>query len=250
MIKSIFTTLVAAVFVFTVATAVAQDDWVAKSNGHAQVVLEAIAKTNPENAGGLGVDGVDEDIIDLRGQLYERSIEDSERVLGELRIRLAEESHPAVRQDLGILIKSVEDGIHTAKLNRQYMLPYYNISQTIFGGIRGLIDPQISAERYPAAIVRLKRYAGLEDGFAPIVELAKDRTRERFAVEGLHGPYGGQVEQDLERNETFIHGIEELFAGTELSGWREPYAVLAAQLNDYEEWVREEILPRSREDFT
>jgi len=248
-IKSIFTTLVAAVFVFTVATAVAQDDWVAKSNGHAQVVLEAIAKTNPENAGGLGVDGVDEDIIDLRGQLYERSIEDSERVLGELRIRLAEESHPAVRQDLGILIKSVEDGIHTAKLNRQYMLPYYNISQTIFGGIRGLIDPQISAERYPAAIVRLKRYAGLEDGFAPIVELAKDRTRERFAVEGLHGPYGGQVEQDLERNETFIHGIEELFAGTELSGWREAYAVLAAQLNDYEEWVREEILPRSREDF-
>ncbi len=249
MIKSIFTTLVAAVSVFTVATAVAQDDWVAKSNGHAQVVLEAIAKTNPENAGDLGVDGVDEDIIDLRGQLYERGIGDSERVLGELRIRLAEESHPAVRQDLGILIKSVEDGIHTAKLNRQYMLPYYTLSQTIFGGIRGLIDPQIPAERYPAAIVRLKRYAGLEDGFAPIVELAKDRTRERFAVEGLHGPYGGQVEQDLERNETFIHGIEELFAGTELSGWQEAYAVLVAQLNDYEEWVREEILPRSREDF-
>ena len=182
-------TLLAAAFVLGATSATAQDDWVEKSNEHAQIVLEAVAKFSPESAGSIGVDGLDEEILDLRERLYERDLADSERLIGELHIRLAEEYHPAVRQDLGILLKAVEDGIETTKLNRQYMLPYRNISQTIFGGIRSLIDPQIPAERYPAAIIRLNRYAGLEDGYKPITELAKDRTRERFAVEGLHGPY-------------------------------------------------------------
>ena len=244
-----FTSLLAAVLVLIAVPSTAQDDWVQKSNEHSQIVLEALAKFNPESAGSIGVDGLDEEIRDLREGLYERDLADSERVLGELRIRLAEESHPAVRQDLGILIKAVEDSLETTKLEREYMLPYRNISRSVFGGIRELIDPQIPTERYPAAIVRLKRYAGLEDGYKPITELAKDRTRERFAMEGLHGPYRDEVEQDLERSATFISGIEELLAGTELTGWQEAYAVLAGQLNDYSQWVREEILPRSREDF-
>ena len=244
-----FAALTAAVAILIATPAMAEDDWVQKSNEHAQIVLEAVARFNPEAAGNIGVDGLDEEILDLREGLYEREIADSERVLEELRIRLAEESHPAVRQDLGILIKTVEDSIHTMQLDRQYMLPYRNIGQTIFRGIRSLIDPQIPVERYPAAVVRLKRYAGLEDGYEPITELAKDRTRERLAAEGLHGPFRGEVQQDLQRSETFVSGIEELLAGTELSGWQEAYEVLAGQINDYSQWLREEILPRSREDF-
>lgn len=244
-----FAALCTAIPVFFALPATAQDDWVAKSNTHSQVVLEALAKFNPESAGSIGVDGLDEEILDLREGLYERDIADSERVLDELRIRLAEESHSAVRQDLGILIKVVEDSIHTTKLNREYMLPYRNISQSIFGGVRSLIDPQIPAERYPAALIRLNRYAGLEDGYEPITKLAKDRTRERFAVEGLNGPYRGEVEQDLQRSETFITGIEELLSNTDLSGWQEAYEILAVQLNDYNQWVRDEILPRSRDSY-
>lgn len=241
--------LAASIIVLSALPAQAQDDWVENSNAHSQIVLEAFARFNPEAAGSLGVDGLDEEILDLREGLYERDLADSERVLEELRIRLAEESHPAVRQDLGILIKAVEDSIETTKLERQYLLPYRNVSETVFSGIRALIDPQIPAERYPAAIVRLNRYAGLEDGYEPIIELAKDRTRERFAVEGLHGPYRGEVEQDLQRSETFIGGIEGLLTGTELTGWQEAYGTLAAQLREYGDWIREEILPRSREDF-
>lgn len=249
MYKSPTAALLAALIVLVTTTAIAQDDWVQKSNEHSQIVLQALAKFNPETAGSIGVDGLDEEIRDLGEGLYERDLADSERVIGELRIRLAEESHPAVRQDLEILVKAVEDGIETAKLDRKYMLPYRNISQTIFGGIRSLIDPQIPAERYPAAIVRLNRYAGLEEGYEPLTELAKDRTRERMAVEGLHGPYRSEVEQDLERSATFISGIEQLLAGTELTGWQEAYETLAGQLEDYNQWVREEIMPRSRENY-
>lgn len=139
--------LLAAVMLCSGNTTMAQADWVEKSNGHARIVLEAIARFNPETAGSIGVDGLDEEILDLREGLYERDIADSEKVIAELKIRLAEETHPAVRQDLGILIKVVEDSIHTTKLNREYMLPYRNMGQSIFGGIRGLIDPQIPADR-------------------------------------------------------------------------------------------------------
>jgi hypothetical protein len=223
--------------------------WIEKSNAHAKVVLDALAKFSPEGAGSLGVDGLDEQIMDLGPGIQERGIAESEKVLAELDRRLESETNPKVRQDIGILSKAVANNIRTSRLNYEKMLPYYNISQTMFFGIRGLIDPQVPRERYPAAISRIEKYAGLTEGYAPLTELARDRTRERFEIEGLVGPYRGEVEQDLERAETFVTGIEELLSGTDLEGWEESYSTLAAQLRDYNEWLRDEILPRARDDF-
>ena len=64
------------------------DDWVAKSNEHAQVVLELLAKFSPEGAGRLGVDGLDEEIFDLGPNIYERSRADVKEILVELEKRL------------------------------------------------------------------------------------------------------------------------------------------------------------------
>ena len=224
-------------------------DWVEKSNMHAQIVLEAVAKFNPESAAAIGVDGLDEEIRDLKPERYQRELAESEHILAELKRRLEDETDTRVRQDLGILIRVVQDSIRSEKLNRENMLPYFNLSQDIFRGIRALIDVQIPRERYPAAIVRIKRYAGLEDGFTPLTELARDRTRERFDVDGLVGPFRDEVEQDLERAETFIVGIEELLDGTDLQGWQEPYEMLAGQLRVYNQWLRDGVLPRSRDDY-
>ncbi len=224
-------------------------DWVEKSNTHAQIVLEAVAKFNPESAAAIGVDGLDEEIRDLKPERYQRELAESEDILAELKRRLEDETDTRVRQDLGILIRVAQDSIRSEKLNRENMLPYFNLSQGIFRGIRALIDVQIPRERYPAAIVRIKRYAGLEDGFTPLTELARDRTSERFDVDGLVGPFRDEVEQDLERAETFIVGIEELLDGTDLQGWQEPYEMLAGQLRVYNQWLRDEVLPRSRDDY-
>lgn len=224
-------------------------DWVAKSNEYSTLVLEELARYLPEGAGGLGVDGLDEAIIDLGPGIDERAIVSSRKLSAKLKDALAKETHTKVRQDLGILIQAVDDSIRSSELQREHMLPYYNLGQTVFGGVRGLIDPQIPRERYPAAIVRMEKYAGLVGGHKPLVELAKDRTRERFNDKTLVGPYKGEVEQDLERAETMITGIEELLQGTDLQGWQDTYSTLAGQLRDYNDWVRAEILPRAREDY-
>lgn len=242
---------VAAVTFLLFATTVAAEErsWVDISNAHAQIVLEVLAEFNPESAASFGVEGLDEAIIDYRSGLYERNRSASEAVLAELRKRLSAESDPKVRQDLEILIQAVTDGLRSARLTRENLLPYYNVSQTVFQGVRALVDPQLPRERYPAAVVRMQKYAGEIGAEKPLTELAKDRTRERFGVDGLAGPYRGEVLQDLQRSESMITGIGELLSGTDLEDWQETYEVLAGQLRDYNEWVRAEILPRARDDY-
>jgi hypothetical protein len=247
--KTVYTLAFALLWLAPAASLNAATEWVAASDRYASRVLENMAKFSPEGAGGMGVDGLDEEIVDLRENVFERRQEEAARLLRELEAGLEREKHPFVRQDLNILIKAVSDGARSADLNRENMLPYFNMSQQVFQGIRALIDDQIPRERYPAAIVRMNRYAGLDDGYVPITDLARARTEERFDVPGLQGPYRGQVEQDLERSETFVAGIGELLDGTDLQGWQDSYAVLAGQLRDYSEWVRAEILPRARDDF-
>jgi len=223
--------------------------WVEKSDEHAQLVLGVFAELAPEGAGSMGVDGLDENITDLSPGFQDRATESIERILAELEARLVDETDLKVRQDLGILIKSGKDTLYTQELEDKYMLPYMNVSQSIFGGLRGLIDPQVSRDRYPAAVVRMEKYAGLADGYEAFTELAKQMSMEKFGDDSLVGPYRDEVEQDLERAETFVTGIEELLAGTDLQGWEGTYETLAGQMRDYNDWVRDEILPRAREDF-
>ncbi len=237
-------------FTFAVpASAATEDNWVARSNAHTQLVLEFLAKYNPEGAASLGVDGLDEKIFDLGEDIHQRQMDEAGALVAELKARLIDESHPKVRQDLQILIKAGEDYIYSSQLEYDNLLPYLNMPQTIFYGMRGLLDPQVDAARQPAAIVRLRKYAGLEEGYEPITELAKARTSERFATPGLIGPYTGEIEQELGNAKSYVSGIEQLFQQYGLEGWEEPYQEIVRQLDDYDKWVRAEILPRARDDY-
>src|SRR5688572_17582021 len=86
-------------------------EWVKLSNAEAQPVLNLLAKYSPEAAGHYGLDQYDKDVIDLSPNLYERSQADTREVLARLQERLAEEQHPKVKQDMQILIQSLEDSL-------------------------------------------------------------------------------------------------------------------------------------------
>lgn len=224
-----------------------EHDWISQSNEAAQPVLDVLTKYSPEFAAQLGVAGYDEEITDLKPGIYERSQADFREVLADLQTQLASADHPKVEQDLNILITSVEDQLRTAELQQNLMLPYFNLPQILFFGFQSLLDPRLDAERYPAALVRLKRYNGTADGYEPIANLARARTAERFEVDGLTGPYQEEVEKNLNNTEQFVGGIRDLFENSGLEGWQEDFDVLASQLNDYQDWVREEVLSRARE---
>jgi hypothetical protein len=227
----------------------AADDWVARSNENAKVLLEIQAKYGPEGASRAGVDGLEEEVFQISEERDEQAEADVRAALVTLRSRLAAETHPAVRQDLEIMIEAAEDGLRGNDLEEEYYLPYFNLSQTIFGGIRALLDDQIPAERRPAAVVRLRKYTGMEEGYAPLTEQATAYTRAYLDDPSLRGPFKDDLEKDLSNSARFIEGLAQLFQRYELEGWEEPYELLRTQLAEYETFLREEMLPRASEDF-
>jgi hypothetical protein len=236
-------------FVFVSAASLAAEQaWVAESNRNSQVLLDVIARFNPESAQDLGVDGYDDQVIDLKPQVYERSQTAVEDAVAELRGRIGKTQDAAVRQDLEILIRSGEDNYNSSKLQNDLLLPYYSVTRMVFGGLRGLLDARIPKERQAAALVRLRRYAGTEPGSTAITELAKARSSEAFKNGKLQGPYKGEIEQDLADSPRLLQGIRKLFADSGLKAYEEPLAAFEAQVKDYDSWVSKEMLPRARAD--
>ncbi len=223
--------------------------WVAQSNADAQIVLSIFAKYNPESAGRFGVDGLDDQIIDLKPRLLERTTADVRKAIAQLNEKLAQEKDPHVRQDLEILLKSANDNIRGNELSMKYEIPYFDMAGLVFSGLRALLDDQVPAERRASALVRLNRYAGMEEGYTPITKLAEERIRERLSTPGLLGPVRAQVERDLSTSQSYIDGIAELFTTFKIAGYEAAFTALKEQLAAYAEFVRKDILPKAREDF-
>jgi uncharacterized protein (DUF885 family) len=223
--------------------------WIEKSNQNARVMLQVLARFGPEGAGQLGVPGLDEEIFDLKPRLTQRAVAATREAVATLKQRLETEEDPAVRQDLEILIQAGEQNVEGTLLAEKYQIPYFDLPHTVFRGIRALLDDQVEPSRRGAALVRLKRYAGVEQGYTPIAELAKDRIRERLPDKSLQAPFRDEVERDLGNADSFMDGIAKLFQKYSISGWEEPHAKLKRQIADYTAFLRAELLPRARSDF-
>jgi hypothetical protein len=221
--------------------------WVQRSNEIAYKILDSGAKFAPEFAGQTGVTGYDEEIFDLGPMLFERQIQNSRDNLDMLQELLAVEEDPRVRQDIQIMISNARDNIESATINYERVLPYGNLTGLIFAGFRGLLDKQVPLERQQAALVRLRKYTGIEEGYEPLTELARLRLTERMKEAALIKPFVGEVEQDLERAPLMIEGLSQVFGASELEGWQDDLEVLTGQLTDFNEWVRETILPNTRD---
>jgi uncharacterized protein (DUF885 family) len=225
-----------------------EETWVEESNANTMIVMEAQAKFSPESFASLGIEKYDEQIFDLEAGVYERSQAHTQQLIAQMQERLKTTENPKVVQDLHILIKSLQDQYKTAELDHRYMLPYYNLSQNLFFGFRGLLDPRVDPTRYPAALERLEKYTGKAEGYTPLTELAMTRTQEGFAVPGLAGPYKGELEKDLDNVQRYSTGLEKIFVDSGLEGWEQDLAILQGQLNDYATWLKKEMTPRSRTD--
>jgi hypothetical protein len=227
----------------------ARPAWIAQSDAHAQILLQSLARFQPETAAFFGVEGFDDKTLDLGPRINERA----RAALVECRKQLVRhsgaEKDALVKQDLDIMIEATDKFIAEGDAQDKYLLPYFNIAETIFQGLRALLDDQVAAERRPAALVRLRRYAGQEPGNEPLTKLAMDRTREKLGQKNLLGPVRAEIERDLENRQRYVEGIGKLFQKYEIAGYEKPYDALQKQLADYEQFLRAEVLPRARDDF-
>ncbi len=228
--------------------AAASPAWVVDSNKAAQPLLQAIAVFNPEQTAQLGIDGYDDKVIDLQPKIYERTQATLQKAIDGLNAQLPQAADPSLKQDLQIMITAAQQQYDTNKLQNDLMLPYFAVAGTVFQGIHDLLDPRIPKARQASALVRLRRYAGLEPGSTALTDLAKARTVERFGDKGLTGPFKDEVEQDLADAPRLMAGIGELFKSSGITGYEQPLAALNGQIEAYNAWVSKEILPRCRAD--
>jgi hypothetical protein len=161
----------------------------------------------------------------------------------------AKETDKRVQQDLQILRKAFNLQFRQQDYRLQHEVPFLNASEAVFGGLRGLLDDQVAAERRPAALVRLRRYAGTEEGYQPLTELLKARALEQMAKPGVTYPSKGEIETELGRDSNYVEEIATLLRKYQLSGWEPAYARLKDELAGYDAWVRTAILPKARTDF-
>ncbi len=224
-------------------------EWVTRSNENAKVLLDVMARQSPEAASRFGVEGFDTEIFQLPPNYEEKAIADMEAARKILSERLSTEKDAAVRQDLEILIHAVDQEVEGTRISEKYDLPYFDLSQTVFFGIRSLLDDRVPAERRPAALVRLKKYAGLEKGYTPITKQAEAVLRARLDDGDLQGPFVDNLKKDLANSQRFIEGIEQLFQKYQIKGYEKPYAALESQLAEYNAFLEKELMPRARSDF-
>ena len=223
-------------------------DWIARSDQNAQLLLEVQARFAPELAAKTGVAGIDDRISDFTPGYRERTRAALRQAISALEDRRKSETDPNVSEDLVILIDAAGRQIQGSELQEKLQVPYTNIARLIFTSVRALLDPQIAPERRPAALARVRKYAGIEPGYAPSVQLVEAETRDGFR-KGLLPPSRIEVENDLSTSQFLIDGIDKLFAEYKIEGAEQPVATLHRQLEDHLLFVRAEVLPKAREDF-
>ena len=230
------------------AAAPAVPAWVARSNGFAQILLQAQAPFAPEEASFFGIPGYDEQVFDLKPKVDERFRAAMTQARTELAARLALEKDPNVRQDLQILIDAANRNIENSEINEQYLLSWTDVGQNMFGGLQALLSDQTPPERRAHALARLQRYAGMTADTTPLAQLAKDRYAERAGDAALTRPTRMELEQALANSDTYIQGIDDLFAKYKIEGAQPALDALGKQLRDYATWTRSEVLPTARAD--
>lgn len=223
----------------------ASPKWVEQSNQYAMEVLDLIAQLNPENGSALGIEKYDERVADVSLTADQSALAQIAQEIKTLQQAEQKTTDPRVLQDLQIMIQVLQQQVKTNELEQQYLLPFNDVGQNIFLGLKTLLDEQNTPERQQRAVTRLAAYVGMA-GQTAITEQAKHRTMAVLTNKTLVTPYRREVEQVISNIPAYTSGLEQLFTQAKLTGWRPAFNQLAQQLADYRKWLQETVLPIAR----
>jgi len=224
-------------------------DWIARSNRYTQMLLDVQLEHSPEGGSAQGVVKYDPLITDASRADEIAQRQELVAILARLKKVEAKEKSQDVREDLEIVQKTFNLQFRQDDYQLEHKVPFINASAAIFAGLHTLLDDQVAKERRSAAVVRLRKYAGVEPGFKPFTEVLKQRAMEQMAKPGVVYPSMGEMETELGRDKNYVDGIAGLFRKYQQTGWEEAYAKLSRQLGEYDAWVRATLMPKARTDF-
>lgn len=222
--------------------------WVERSNEIAQPLLKTQAEFAPEYASFLGLPGYDDRVADFAPGSAERYRAAMRGAKGSLQADLKTQEDPNVRQDIEIMLGAVDQQIEGSELNERFLLPFADVGQLVFQGEQALLQDQVDPARRAKALDRLKRYVGLAPGSTSVARLARERYEEKLKNPALLKPTKLEVEQALRNIDTYKAGVRQLFTKYEIKDADATLAAMDAQLGDYADWMKKDVLPSARSD--
>ncbi len=196
----------------------AQPDWVAISNGYTKMLLDVSFKYHPEFGSQQGLAQFDTKASQPTLANEDAERKENEALVAKLKAASAEKQLPEVAEDLTIILRKMDLNFRRDDYERAHEVPFINASQIVFGGLRILLDDQTPKDRWPAAVTRMRDYAGMEPGYAAITEILKQRTMEQMAKPGVIYPARTEIETEMARNSNYIDGIAALMQKHNLDG--------------------------------
>jgi hypothetical protein len=226
----------------------ASDAWIRRSDALAEPVVALYVLAAPETASHAGLTQADPHTADFADGWRERVREAAFRATETLRGAASTETDARVREDIDILLRAADDVVRGMEIHDAHLVRLIDVARTAFAGLRVLLDEQNPGARKQLALVRLRRYAGLEPNAVALAHAAEAETRARLAVAGLAAPYVQEVKTVLALGPVLIDGIGALLRASELDGWQDAFDTLRAQHAAYARFVEAEVLPRARAD--
>jgi uncharacterized protein (DUF885 family) len=227
----------------------APPSWVAVSNAYTNKLVVVEMKHRPESGSDQGLSQYDALASQPTLADEDQERQETEAILAELKSAVGQQKEKPVAQDLQIIIRKVELRFREQDFARAHEVPFLNASGIVFRGLHTLLDEQTPAERRPAAVIRIREYAGLEPGYKPLTDILRQRVSEQMAKPGVIYPAKSEIETELGRNSNYLDGIAALMQKYNLKDWQEPFSKLKAQLADYDAWTKANVLPKARTDF-
>jgi uncharacterized protein (DUF885 family) len=251
MLRKLTFTLLAALATLPLSSQTAQPtpNWIAVSNSYTNKLVAVEMKHSPESGSDQGLSQYDALASQPTLADEDQERQETAAVLAELKSAVAQQKEKPVAQDLQIVIRKVELRFRQEDFERAHQVPFFNASGMVFRGLHTLLDEQTPAERRPAAVIRIREYAGLEPGYKPLSDILRRRVSEQMAKPGVVYPSRIEIETELGRNSNYIEGIATLLQKYNLKDWQEPFSKLKSQLAEYDAWTKANVLPKARTDF-
>ena len=103
------------------------------------------------------------------------------------------------------------------------MLPYFSLSQMVFGSFQDLSMRAFPKERQAAALVRLVVMPARSAAMSPSRRSRARAPRSGIGDAALIAPWNIEVEQDLQNQDRFLKGTRDLLAGQRPEGMGERF---------------------------
>lgn len=217
-------------------------NWVVRSDQLAEQLSTALEAKDCQKKSTMGdrLLEVDPSFKACRQQTLQKTVQTLEQ-------KLAQEKDENLHLDIELLLKAGRQELRSYALDEKYKLPYISLSEAILETLKSTESK--SSSKRDAILAKLNQFTGLESGKTAIAVSLEQAMRTRLQQPEITFPSQEQLEKDLKNSSAQVYAIQTFLEKQKISDYAIAYTQLKTQLFNYENFIRQEILPKAEQNF-